>query len=68
MNVVKSNRQRPKTVPVFSVWSLVFGRIFIPVATIEPKTNRQRPKTNKKVFSEMQYLSFADLIQCNGAL
>ena len=59
---------KAKTIPVFSLWSLVFGRIFIPVTIIEPKTNCQRPKTNEKVFTEMQYLSFADLIQCNGAL
>ena len=30
---------------VFRVRSLVFGRIFIPVEIIEPKTNCQRPKT-----------------------
>jgi hypothetical protein len=38
-------RRKPKTIPVFSLWSLAFGMIFIPVETIEPKTNRQRPKT-----------------------
>ena len=35
----------PKTVAVFSEWSLVFGMIFIPVAIIEPKTSCKRPKT-----------------------
>ena len=37
--------ERPKTGAVFSEWSLVFGRIFIPVTIIKLKTNRQRPKT-----------------------
>ena len=30
--------EKQMDVPDFSVWSLVFGRIFIPVVIIEPKT------------------------------
>ena len=41
----RNNYQRPKTITVFSFWSLVFGIIVIPVTIIEPKTNCQRPKT-----------------------
>ena len=41
----KMRREKQKTAPVFSEGSLVFGRIFIPVEIIEPKTNCKRPKT-----------------------
>ena len=40
------------TVTVFRLWSLVFGMFVIPVSIIEPKTNRQRPKTFLSILSE----------------